>query len=210
MKKDFLLFFLILGIFSLNVSGSTLKIIIQGPLQVLVNYSNGSILLINNSSVIKFNDSIKVTVVPLNPSYYLVVNGTKYFSLYSAVINESETLYIKALPEYVKVYLNLNGSGKLNIMINNGSIFTVNKSTSFLVLNNSMIYITSGKSFEVNGITTNFYIFIPTSNVTLNITFVSQRGINAPPPKITSQDLLGISLGLIGLSLYLFFKRKKS
>jgi len=212
MKKEFLSFLLILAIlsFSPNVNGSILKIIIQWPSQVLVNYSNGSILLIANSSIIKFNGSIKITVSPLNPSYCLVVNGTKYFSSYSAMINKSETLYIKALPEYVKVSLNLNGSGKLRIMISNGSTLTVNESTSFSVLNNSIIYITSSKSFKVNGIITNFYVFIPTDNVSLNISFVSQHSFYTSSPKITSQGFLGIGLGLIALSLYLFFRRKAS
>ena len=211
MGKIYLLFLAILVVlsFSVNVNSSTLKVIIEGPSQVLINYPNGSILLISNSSNVQFNESIRVTIFSVNPSYYITVNGTNYFSSYSTVINNSEILCIKAIPEYVKITLNLNGTGKLKIMINNGSTFTVNKSTSFLVLNNSIVYITSEKTFEINGITTNFYLLVPTSNVSLDVNFISYTSPYRSP-KITSQDFLGIGLGLIGLSLYLFFKRKTS
>jgi len=192
---------------SVSTNGNSLKVLIEGPSQVLVNYPNGSFLLISNSSTLQFNGSIRVTIFSMNPSYYVLVNGTKYFSSYSFSINNSETLYVKAIPEYVKMSLNLNGSGNLKIMINNGSSFTINKTTLFLVLNNSIVYITSGKTFEINGTITNFYIIAPSSNVSLDINFIKKFS-STSPPKITSQDFLGIGLGLIGLSLYLFFKRK--
>jgi len=194
-------------LFSIPSNGNSLKVLIEGPSQVLVNYPNGSFLLIGNSSTLQFNGSIRVTIFSTNPSYYVLVNGTKYFSSYSFSINNSETLYVKAIPEYVKMSLTLNGSGNLKIMINNGSSFTINKTTSFLVLNNSIVYITSGKTFEINGAITNFYIIAPSSNVSLDINFIKNTS-STSSPKITSQDFLGIGLGLIGLSLYLFFKRK--
>ena len=210
MKRAYFLFFVLLVIIPLvSTNGSTLKVLIEGPSQVLVNYTNGSFLLISNSSTLQFNDSVRVTIFSTNPSYYVIVNGTKYFSPYSFSINDSETLYVKALPEYVKMSLNLNGSGKLKIMINNGSSFTLNKTTSFIVLNNSIVYITSGKTFEINGTVTNFYIVAPSSNVSLDVNFIKNSS-STSSPKITSQDFLGIGLGLIGLSLYLFFKRKTS
>ena len=208
MKKVYFLFLIVLlALLSTNVSSSILRVIIEGPSEVLVNYSNGSILLISNSSTIHFNGNIRVTVFSLNPSYYIVVNGTKYFSSYSTIINNSEILCVKALPEYVRVNLNLNGTGKLRIMISNGSSFTINRSTSFLVLNNSIIYITSGKTFEINGAITNFYILVPTGNVSLEVSLINYTS-PIRTPKITSQNFLGIGLGLIGLSLYFFFKRR--
>ena len=211
MIRTYFLFLVLLVIllFSSNANSSTLKVIMEGPSQVLVNYPNGSFLLISNSSTLQFNDSIRVTIFSTNPSYYIIVNGTKYSSSYSALINDSETLYAKAIPEYVKISFDLNGSGKLKIMVDNGTSFTLNRSASFLVLNNSLVYITSSKTFEINGTITNFYILVPTSNVSLYVNFIKNPS-SSSSPKITSQDFLGIGLGLIGLSLYLFFRRKTS
>ncbi|BFH72685.1 hypothetical protein SJAV_06290 [Sulfurisphaera javensis] len=194
-------------IFSLVTNSYTLKLIINGPVTVIFSNSTTT-FLITNSTIVNFNNSVKITVFSSNPSYYIVVNGSKYYNEFTENINKSEILEIKALPEFIKIQINLNGTGNLRISLNNGSFLVINKSTSFFVLNNSIVYINSVKTIDINGIKTNFYVFVVSSNETLNISFVKENN-SAMSPKISSQGFLGIGLGLIGLSLYIFFRRRQ-
>lgn len=195
---------------SIISSSYTLKLIIIGPAEVIVN-SDKSFYFITNSSIVNFNDSVKVTVLPSNPSYYLLINGTKYFSEYTATLNKSEVIEVIASPEYAKVKVNLNGTGELQISFSNGTQLTINKSISFYVLNNTLIYISSPQTMEINGVETNFYVQGITNNETINITLMNSSPLNGPTLRPTSENnYLGLALGLIGLSLFLFLKRKST
>ncbi|MBB5253850.1 hypothetical protein [Sulfurisphaera ohwakuensis] len=202
-----LLIILIFVVLSTTVTNSyVLKIIIKGPVEVLV-ITNDSSIFLHNSTLLTFNRSVIISVSPLNPGYYVEINGTRYIE-YTRAINSSETLNITAIPEFVKVSLNLNGSGNIRVTFSNGSSIIMNKSTEFYALNNSLLYIYSSKTMFINNITTNFYILALNNNITLNITFLNDKSSSADNVS-NSQGFIGIGLGLIALSFYLFLKKRQ-
>lgn len=212
MKKGIFLILLImfaLMFFPYVVTAKTLKVIIKGPADVLLSSFNGSFLLINNSTSVTFNGSVKITVFPVEPGFYVTVNGTPVYTTYSLTINKSEVLLIESKPEYVKVSIYINGSGYLKVMLNNGTSFTINKSISFLVLNESLVYLSSPKVFEIDGAKTSFYLLVPSNNVSLHVTFLKSEISGQQPIRISSQGFIGIGLGIIALSFYLFIKKRR-
>ncbi|QIW25071.1 LPXTG cell wall anchor domain-containing protein [Sulfolobus sp. S-194] len=206
MKKLLLLVLISIALFTIVTNSYTLKIIVRGPVEVLV-ITNSSSIFLHNSTLLTFNRSVIISVSPLNPGYYVEINGTKYTE-YTRAINSSETLNITAIPEFVKVSLNLSGSGKIRLTFSNGSSIIVNKSTEFYALNNSLLYIYSSKTMFINNVTTNFYILALNNNITLNITFLNNKSSSAGNVS-NSQGFIGIGLGLIALSFYLFFKKRQ-
>lgn len=199
------LFFLVLLLLSIpllsitNATTSnekTLFINIQGSVEVFVNFLNGSYAIINKTSTIHFTENIIISVtVPFG--YTLYVNGTKQsLGIYYAKVNTSESIYLKAVPQYARLTVNVNGNGNITLYIYNASDTTLlpfppyiyGKNYTKVIVNHNetfnifppriFVVLTSNKSFIVNndGVVTNFYdIVTATTNVTLNVNFNVQE-----------------------------------
>jgi len=195
-----------LSITNASTNQKTLSLNIKGPIEVFVNFLNGSYAIINKTSTIHFVGNITISItVPFG--YTLYVNGTEQPSgIYYAKVYSSETIYLKAIPQYARLTVNLIGNGDIALYIYNESDTTIlpfppyilgNNYTKVIVNHNEtfnifppriFVELSSNNSFIVNndGVVTNFYdIVTAVTNVTLNINFNVQE-FNYSPSKYAS------------------------
>jgi len=170
-----------------STSEYVLTAIVQGPVIASVEFSNGTVIGIPvGNTTIHFANYLLVHAFVPN-GYVLFVNGTRYGFEYNAKVNTSETLYLKAVPVFDRVTINIIGKGQIEVALGNGTTMTLDHSASFLVLGESFIAIASNQSFDVNndGVYTKFYGAEIIRNTTLNINFNPQT----PPSNLVKINL---------------------
>jgi len=187
MKKLLLVLFFLLLLSLLSVAQQnttstaqtkTLNLILKDGTTALIKFSNGATLYVQSSQSINFTGEINVTIYAPGSAYNLIINDVEYHSsIVSLTINTSETLIVEAMRVLDRVAVDIIGSGSVKLTLNNGSALTLSHSASFLVPNQTIIYITSSKPFVVNnnGISTTYFVQTVLQNITLVINFNTQN-----------------------------------
>jgi len=210
MKKALILLTLLLlaipitFIASVNTSNEkTLSLYIQGPVTVTILFQNDTMITIKNSTVIHFTGNATIyATVPACYNLY-VNNSEQQPGTYYATINNSETIYFKALPEYISLTFNLIGNGTVTLYLDNitnrfvqffsgnmskisPEIIQVNHNTTINLFPPWFaVTIKSNETFTVNNDyipTKDYYMYlISPVNKTLNINFNIQNETELPP-----------------------------
>lgn len=113
-----------------------------------------------------------------------------------------------SVPGTVAVTFIINGQGTLTVLDTTGIIYNINKTTTLYLPADVAVTIISSQYFSINGSTpTSQYIFVPTGNMALNITFV-QLVTKTNSPQIELKSILLVIVSILGLAFLYYVSRR--
>ncbi|BCU69451.1 hypothetical protein [Stygiolobus caldivivus] len=205
----FIVFSSTLGSASNSTPPYQVKFRIYGPVVVTLIYDNTTTLINTNTSMPLYG-KITIDAQATSLGYSIFINGEKTSNLTLNVYSPM-TVNVTAVPTFVNLKINIIGRGSVNLQLSNGTSITISRNTTIRVQNFSFIYVSAPFNQNIifnNNIQSNFYVILVNQSTSLNVTFTDLSKSNKSDSP--TFNFVGIALGLIAISIYLFTRKKST